>query len=218
MFVITGTRHSGTLFLSSTLQTAGLTVQSRKKVLAGANVPPGAMVAVPIPKLPEISDRAEQVVALVRPWRAWAAIMTEEDPQPAVPHEVRWWFSNYALCCALVRAKARFMMLSHDKLLSRPELSIRRVLRFLDRGEAMETVLLLPAIAPSASAFHSRVFDRNQVEILDAYWDVVHNAKPMTRGIFRRMSLLQASLRSRYPQADAVEPMLDSELVRKVSA
>lgn len=218
MLVITGTRHSGTLFLSSTLQTAGMIALSRKRVLAGGRPPPGGMVAMPIPQLGEVGERCERVIALIRPWRAWAALMSEEEPHPKLPHEVRWWFSNYQLSCTLLRGKPRFMMLSHDKLLSRPEPTIRRVLRFLDREDAMEKALLLPAIAPSSPSYHCKALQRDEQEVLDAFWQVVHKDRPMTRGVFRRMNVLQGSLRSRYPQAKAIEPMRDAELMRKVLA
>lgn len=218
MVVITGTRHSGTLFLSSTLQTAGLTTVSRKKVLAGATPPPGSMVAVPIPKLPKVSDRARHVVGLVRPWRSWAGVMTEEEPQPEIPHEVSWWFSNYALVCELMRTKSRFILLSHDNLLSRPEPSMRRVLEFLGRAEAFESCLLLPAVAPSMPPFVSRALSREEQDVLDSFWKVVHADAPMTRRTFQRMSVLQETLRRRYPQAGGVAPMPANELQTKVPA
>ncbi len=218
MLVITRTRHSGTLFLSSTLQTAGLTVQSRKRVLAGGRVPPGSMVALPIPKLAELGDRADRVIALVRPWRAWASVMEEEEPNPKLPHEVRWWFSNYELICTLMRGRARFLMLSHDKLLSRPEPTVQRVLRFLDREDAKDQVLLLPAIAPSAPAFASKVFGRDEQEVLSDFWKVVHNEQAMTRRTFQRMNVLQDTLRRRYPKVRTLEPMRAQELQSKVPA
>ncbi|MFT5584111.1 MAG: hypothetical protein ACI9VR_001696 [Cognaticolwellia sp.] len=218
MLVITGTRHSGTLFLSSTLQTAGMTALSRKRVLAGGRSPPGGMVAMPIHQLEEVGEQCDRVVALIRPWRAWASLMEEEEPKPELPHEVRWWFANYQLCCTLLRAKSRFLLLSHDKLLSRPEPSIRRVLRFLEREDAMEAVLLLPAIAPSAPAYVCKGLLRNEQEVLDAFWQVVHNDRPMTRGFFKRMNVLQGTLQSRYPQAGATDPMQESELLGRVLA
>jgi hypothetical protein len=176
------------------------------------------MVAMPIPQLEAVGERCERVIALIRPWRAWAALMQEEEPDPKLPHEVRWWFSNYELSCTLLRSNPRFMMLSHDKLLSRPEPTVRRVLRFLDREDAMEKVLLLPAIAPSSPSYRCTALQRDEQAVLDAFWQVIHNEQPMTRGLFKRMNVLQGTLQGRYPKAKAIEPMRESELNRKVLA
>lgn len=217
MFVITGTRHSGTLFLNTTLQSSGLRPVSRKRVLAGATPPFGTMVSVPIPDLGKVLDRSTRVVALIRPWRAWARLMSDEQTNPALPHEVAWWFSNYRLVSSLMRTESRFQLLSHDNLLARPDISVRRVLRFLGREAAFEETLLLPAIAPSRAWYPSQALDRDEQAVLDAFWEVVHDETPMTRGLFQRMNGLQERLRRRYPSAGAVPPMPTSLLKPKLA-
>lgn len=203
MIIVTGTKHSGGLFLIPSLKSVGCRPVAWKRAKTGIQLPAQAIVRAPISSLLRLGERSDRVIGLVRGWRAYAAI--EKGGESRVPPEVTWWFQNYGMLRNLAARGSRFQLVSYDRLLSQPESTTRRVLRFVGRGshEDFARVSLLPPVPTSRRAYDSTVLRSQEIQAFDRLNSVVDREQPLSRADFLAFNAVNEALRARYPRVHA---------------
>lgn len=204
MVIVVGTKHSGGLFLVPSLECVGFRPVSWKRARDGRPLPDHAVVRAPISSLLHLGARTDRVIGLVRGWRAYAAIESDGAPR-TVPPEVTWWFQNYGMLRKLAARGSRFLLVGYERLLSKPEPTTRRVLRFVGRDshEDFGRVSLLPPVPTSHRAYDSKVLRTEEIQAFDRLNLLVDREQPLSRADFVMFNAVNGALRARYPRVRA---------------